>query len=113
MAGTTVELLGKKKVRRDNTTGVTGVTMYRGKYKSVIHFQGKTYCLGTYVTLADAAAARKEAEKCLFREFLEFFERWRKKAEVYPKWGEENPVSFSVTKTEMGNFNIIMRPQLD
>ncbi|MCD8230384.1 MAG: transcriptional regulator, partial [Clostridiales bacterium] len=102
VSGTTVELLGNKKVRSNNTTGVTGVTMYRGKYKATIHFQGKTYCLGTYASLAEAAAARKEAEESLFGEFLDFYGKWKEKAEADPDWGKENPVSFSVTRTDTG-----------
>lgn len=110
VAGTTVELLRDKKVRCDSTTGVTGVTMFRGKYKAIICFQGKRYNLGTYKTLEEAAAARKKAEECLFGEFLEFYDQWKEKADANPEWGQENPVSISVSRTETGEFRILMLP---
>lgn len=112
VAGTTVELLRSKKVRNDSTTGVTGVNMYRGKYRALIHFQGKTYHLGTYKTLEEAAAVRKKAEECLFGEFLEFYDQWKEKADADPEWGKENPVSISVSRTETGDFRILMSPKL-
>ncbi len=112
VAGTTVELLRGKKVRNDSTTGVTGVNMYRGKYKAQIHFQGKTYRLGTYQTLEEAAAVRKKAEECLFGAFLEFYDQWKEKADANPQWGQENPIHISVSRTETGDFRILMLPRL-
>lgn len=112
VAGTTVELLRKKKVRRDSTTGVTGVNMYRGKYKAIIHFQGKTYNLGTYLTLEEASAVRKKAEDTLYGEFLEFYDRWKQRADTDPEWGRENEVSISVSRKETGEFSIRMLPVL-
>ncbi|MCD7751035.1 MAG: transcriptional regulator [Lachnospiraceae bacterium] len=112
VAGTTVELLRNKRVRNDSTTGVTGVNMYRGKYKAMIHFQKKTYCLGTYRTLEEAASVRKEAEECLYGEFLSFYEKWNEKASANPEWAADNPVSFVVNRDETGNFHISMSPFL-
>ncbi|MCC8129087.1 MAG: transcriptional regulator [Clostridiales bacterium] len=112
VAGTTVELLRDKKIRSDNTTGVTGVNMYRGKYKASIHFQKKTYCLGTYRTLEEAALVRKEAEKCLFGEFLGFYERWNEKATDDPEWAADHPISFVVNRDETGSFHVRMSPAL-
>lgn len=48
-----------------------------------IEFQGKNYRLGRFNDIEDAAAARKEAEKALFGNFLDWFreaypERWKK-----------------------------------
>ncbi|MCD7801304.1 MAG: transcriptional regulator [Clostridiales bacterium] len=110
--GTTVELLRDKKVRNDSTTGVTGVNLYRGKYKAVIHFQGKKYCLGTYRTMEEAAAARKKAEECLYGEFLTFYDQWKEKADASPEWGQENPFHISVSRTETGDFRVLMQPRL-
>ena len=112
VAGTTVELLQNKKVRSDSTTGVTGVNMYRGKYKSIIHFQKKTYCLGTYRTLEEAASVRKNAEEYLYGEFLDFYEKWNKRASIDPEWAADNPISFVVNRDETGNFHISMSPAL-
>ncbi|MCD7801867.1 MAG: hypothetical protein LUH09_03010 [Clostridiales bacterium] len=94
VAGTQVEMLRDKKVRSDSSTGVTGVNMYRGRYRALIHFQGKRYNLGIYKTLEEAAAVRK-------------------KADADPKWGQENPVSISVSRTETGDFLILMKPELE
>ncbi|MCD8230647.1 MAG: transcriptional regulator [Clostridiales bacterium] len=112
VAGTTVELIRSKKIRTDSTTGVTGVNMYRGKYKAKIHFQKKTYCLGTYQTLEEAASVRKEAEECLFGEFLGFYEKWKERAGANPEWAAENPISFVVNRDETGYFHVSMSPFL-
>ncbi len=106
-----MDLIRSGKVRSDSSTGVTGVNMYRGKYKALIHFQGETYCLGTYKTLEEAASVRKKAEESLFGEFLEFYDRWREKADADPQWGLENPVNISVSRTETGDFRILMQPE--
>lgn len=60
----------KRKIRSDNTTGVTGVKIitYRsGKkaYQADITIKGKRYYLGRYQNIDDAKKARKEAEKRL------------------------------------------------
>lgn len=54
-----------------------------GKWAATIVFKGKTYHLGRYNNIEDAAAVRKEAEDALFGNFLEWFqevypERWKK-----------------------------------
>lgn len=51
------------KMSRANTTGVCGVHPHKGKYKAQIRANGKTRHLGTFDTVADAARARKIAEK--------------------------------------------------
>lgn len=71
--GTCVEMLERKKLRKDNTSGYTGVTAYRGKWKAQITFKGKGYNLGIYTKIEDAAAARKAAEKQIFGEFLDWY----------------------------------------
>ncbi len=112
VAGTTIELIRNKKVRKDSTTGVTGVNMYRGKYKAIIHFQGKTYNLGTYRTLEEASAVRKKAEDTLYGGFLDFYGQWKQKAEADPEWAKENPVSVTVSRTETGDLRILMLPYM-
>ncbi len=71
--GTCVEMLERKGLRRDNTSGYTGVVAYRGKWKAQITFKGKTYVLGVYTNIEEAAAMRKQAEERIFGEFLEWY----------------------------------------
>lgn len=73
IGGTCVEMLERKSLRKDNTSGYTGVISFRGKWRAQITFKGKTYNLGTYIKVEDAAAARKEAEEKIFGEFLEWY----------------------------------------
>ena len=70
---------------RNNTSGVRGVSWdkNRRKWAATIVFKGKTYHLGRYYNIEDAAAVRKEAENALFGDFLKWFqeaypERWEK-----------------------------------
>lgn len=53
------------KLYKTNTTGVRGVQKRNGKYRAMVRFQKKTYYLGTYETLEEAAKARKTAEEKL------------------------------------------------
>ena len=72
---------------RNNTSGVRGVSWdkNRRKWAATIVFKGKTYYLGRYHNIEDAAAVRKEAEDALFGDFLKWFQ------EVYPeRWEKFN-----------------------
>ena len=70
--GTCIEMIKRKRVRKDNTSGCTGVTAIRGgKWKAEITFQGKRRHLGTYFTLESAVEARKKAEGRIFGEYLD------------------------------------------
>lgn len=73
IGGTCVEQIGSAAVRSDNTSGVTGVFMVRGRWRAAITFQKKTYYLGEYDTLEEAAFVRRRAEDRLFGEFLEWY----------------------------------------
>ena len=70
--GTCVDMLEKRTLRADNTSGVTGVQREKksGKWRAVITFKGKTYYLGRFEKIDDAARARKEAEEKIFGDFL-------------------------------------------
>jgi hypothetical protein len=66
----------KSKVRKDNTTGIKGVTRVRKKngeevYKATIMIKGKTYFLGYHATLEAASEARKRGEDRYHRPYLE------------------------------------------
>ena len=60
-------------VFKNNTSGVRGVSWHKGmsKWQARITFQGKTISLGYHDDIADAAAARKEAEQKYFDTYLE------------------------------------------
>lgn len=82
---TSVLSIMPRKMLKNNTSGVKGVYWDRAREKWVaqIEFQGKNYRLGRFEDIEDAAAARKEAEKALFGNFLDWFreaypERWEK-----------------------------------
>lgn len=81
--------------RKNNTSGVTGV--YRNKRKNQwaaeIMFKKKYYFLGYYDKLEDAARARKEAEKELHGDFLDWY------AEAYPEKWEKMKDKISHTTT--------------
>lgn len=56
-------------LRSDNKTGVIGVSMKYGRYCAQIKLNGKSYSLGLYNTLGEAAEARFKAERRMFGEF--------------------------------------------
>ena len=64
-----------------NKSGVVGVNWdkSRGKWQASIKFKGHKYNLGRYEFIQDAIDARKEAEKRIYGEFLEWYENVYKK----------------------------------
>lgn len=72
--GTCIEAIQSKTVSKNNTSGVRGV--YRNKrtrkWVAQITFQHKTYYLGSYSKLEDAAKARRRGEE-RFDNFLEWY----------------------------------------
>lgn len=112
VANTSVELLRSKKMRKDNTTGVTGVYLVQGYYRAEIGFQGKHYLLGSYKKLETAAAVRKEAEKVLHEQFLTFYDAWKQRADQDAAWAEDNPISVTVRQRDKDDFEVIMLPDL-
>ena len=70
--GTCVEMLAKRRLRRNNTSGVTGVEWRSSKncWRATICFKGKRIYLGSYHNFDDAVKARKRAEEKLFDAFL-------------------------------------------
>lgn len=75
--GTNIPVISRKIVKANNTSGVTGVgwDKSRNTWRATITFKGKVYYLGRYKNKEDAINARKEAEKKLFGEFLEWYNR--------------------------------------
>lgn len=97
---TCVEILEKRKHRKDNTSGFRGVHLTSsGKYKASIGFRRERYWLGTYDTFDEAVEARRKAEETLHGGFLENYYFWKKRAEEDPEWGKENPLVFTAGNT--------------
>lgn len=75
--GTSVTMLEKaeKRLVSNNSSGYNGVYFNRKSQKWVaqIGFKGKTYYLGSYYKIEDAAQARKKAENRIYGEFLEWY----------------------------------------
>ena len=71
--GTCVEMLENKKLRRDNTSGHTGVVLTKRGWVAKINFKGKLYYLGTYQDFALAVKARERAEEELHGSFLDWY----------------------------------------
>ena len=68
--GTSVDLLKSTKIPKNNTTGVKGVYLIRGKYVAKIVFQKKQYILGSFDNLEEAAEARRQGEEAIREEVL-------------------------------------------
>lgn len=91
------------RVYKTSTTGVNGVAQTRsGRYVAHICFQQKTYYLGTYSTLEEAAAARKEADNIIFLPYLQKNEGWEKRiCEELAKLKERQKKQKVVPKNEL------------
>lgn len=72
-----IEHIMQGKTRKNNTTGITGVSIraYKGyqMFRASICVRGKTIYLGEFQTLNEAAAARKRAEEAYFAPIIEDF----------------------------------------
>ena len=64
-------------VNTNSATGANGVSrMASGHYRAYINFRRKQYNLGSYGTLDEAIAARKEAEALIYAPYLKEHEGW-------------------------------------
>lgn len=61
--GTSIDALKSRKIPSNNTTGVKGVYLVKGRYLAKIVFQHRQYFLGTYASVEEAAEARKKQKK--------------------------------------------------
>ena len=109
--GTSICHLRSKKTPKNNTTGVRGVYLIRGRYVAKIVFQKKQYLLGTYDKLEDAADARREAEAVLNDQVATFYDRWADKAKEDREWADANPISISVERRN-GELRVELLPRL-
>lgn len=72
MSGTNLNRIKNKRMQKNNTSGVTGVSFHsrKGQWYARISFKGKSHSLGYFDKLQDAIDARKEAETKLFDQFV-------------------------------------------
>lgn len=91
--GTCVEMLEKRKYRRDNTSGFRGVYQLKNrKYRVDIGFKGKRFYIGCFEDYDDAVRARLEAEKMIHGGFLTAYHDWQEKEKKDPLWGKEQKI---------------------
>lgn len=112
VAGTSIDMLKSSKLPANNSTGVKGVYLVKGKYVAKIVFQKKQYVLGTFRTLEEAAQVRHEAEERINEQVVSFYSRWKAKAEQEPEWAKRNPVSISVERGMNGEIRLLFQPNL-
>lgn len=110
--GTSVDMLKSKKLPRNNTTGVKGVYLIKGRYVAKIVFQKKQYFLGTFDNLEDAKAAREDAEAQINDEVVTYYQRWRMLADADPEWAREHPMQISVSHDAHGRIRLLFQPSL-
>ncbi len=112
VAGTSVDILKSKKVPKNNTTGVKGVYLIRGKYVAKIVFQKKQYLLGSYDNLTEAQRARQEADELIDRQVVGYYERWKRRADADPEWAKENPMRIKAGRDEDNRLKLDVSPVL-
>ena len=111
--GTSVDMLRSKKVPKNNTTGVKGVYLIKGKYVAKIVIQKKQYFLGSYDDLESAKCARLEAEELIRETVVSHYGRWKEAADENPAWAQLHPIQISVSKSDAGRLNISLLPSVD
>ena len=74
---TCVEILEKRKYRKDNTSGFRGVSLLKnGRYRVSIGFKKQRFHIGIFSGFEEAVQARLEAEKLIHDGFLQAYYRW-------------------------------------
>ncbi len=110
--GTSLDLIRSEKLPSNNTTGIKGVYLVRGKYVAKITFQKKTYFLGSFSDKNDAIEARKEAEDIIFKYVSEFYDEYKRKADIFPDWANENPIKITVSQDEFKRLKVDIEPKI-
>lgn len=113
IAGTSLDILKSRKVPANNTTGVKGVYLVKGKWVAKIVFQKKQYYLGNFTDFNDAVQTRKEAEQMIRDGTVEHYARWKAKADADPEWAEDNPIEILVNKKPDAGISITFLPVID
>ena len=98
--GTYVEVLEKRKKRRDNESGFRGVFYLKNsnRYRVDIGFKGKRYYVGLFEDYDEAVQARLEAENLIHNSFINIWKEWNQKDQEDPQWGKKHPLVFNVRK---------------
>ena len=98
--GTCVEVLEKRKKRRDNESGFRGVFYLKNsnRYRVDIGFKGKRYYVGLFEDYDEAVQARLEAENLIHNSFINIWKEWNQKDQEDPQWGKKHPLVFNVRK---------------
>lgn len=112
VGGTCIDQLKSKKIPKNNTTGVKGVYLIKGRYAAKIVFQKKQYYLGSYASLEEAAKARQLAERAIADEVVRFYEKWEERAASDPDWAKDHPIEIKVRKTEQNDLRVELTPAL-
>jgi len=110
--GTSMNLLKSTKLPKNNTTGVKGVYLIRGKYVAKIVFQKKQYILGSFDTLEEAAEARKEGEEVFCDTVVEYYEKWKAKVDADSIWAAKNPMRIFVDRDESHRIRVEFLPKI-
>jgi len=98
--GTCVEVLEKRKKRRDNESGFRGVFYLKNsnRYRVDIGFKGKRYYVGLFEDYDEAVQAPLEAENLIHNSFINIWKEWNQKDQEDPQWGKKHPLVFNVRK---------------
>lgn len=113
VAGTSLDMIKSQKIPTNNTTGVKGVYLIKGKWVAKIVFQKRQYFLGTYTDFADAVRARKDAENTIRDGTVNHYACWKVMADADPEWAKSNPISIQVEKKEDNTISIRFLPVME
>lgn len=105
--GTCIESLNRK-IRRDNSTGCTGVFKKKnGKYGVILGFKGKKYNLGDFEALEDAVMVREKGHQLVHIGFINAYQEWKKRGDESQTWAKLHPFIFEVTQNPDRTLSVI------
>ncbi|MBQ8647829.1 MAG: hypothetical protein IJ484_06790, partial [Oscillospiraceae bacterium] len=110
--GTSLDMLKSDRLPANNTTGVRGVYLIRGRYVARLVFQHRAYRLGSYPDLASAAAARRRAEEQVYGSTVAYYARWKARADADPAWAAANPIRIQVQQGSEHDLCVTFSPAL-
>ena len=96
--GTCVEMLEKRKNRKDNTSGFRGVSRQKDNcYRVDIGFKGRRFYIGAFKNFDEAVSARLHAEEIIHGGFVQEWQKWNVKSAADSEWGRAHPFCYDVT----------------